>query len=391
MAGGHALLPPSSAHIWAGGGCTGWLKMVQQHPEPEERPEADDGHAGHAIAAGIIAGYAVGRPAPEWPEFDGAVDPHGTPYTREMYDCAVLYADNVREAMMRHGVFAEPYLGVERWHPAGRVHSFAVAGTPDAYLFARSAMRLIVWDYKFGHDYVEVFENWQLICYVAALLDYFDIDGLLDQQLTVEFRVVQPRCYYASGGPVRTWTVKACDLRAHINTAAQRARESLSSDATLRTGEHCKHCPARHACPAALRAGTQLFEAATEPTPHDMDAFGVGHYLSVIKRARAHLESLESALEPVAYQMIRRGEAVPGWIAKPSMGREQWTLDDSAVFELGDSMGVNLRKTYPKTPRQARDAGMDERLVNLYSKRESNGFKLIADDGTTAKKVFNYD
>lgn len=44
----HALLAPSSAHIWAAeGGCRASVRMQQQYPQPEDSDEAREGTAAH--------------------------------------------------------------------------------------------------------------------------------------------------------------------------------------------------------------------------------------------------------------------------------------------------------------------------------------------------------
>ena len=54
-------------------------------------------------------------------------------------------------------------------------------GTPDTWIFGHNATsgraRLVVIDYKFGHEFVEVFENWQLVDYLFGILQELGISG----------------------------------------------------------------------------------------------------------------------------------------------------------------------------------------------------------------------
>src|SRR5690606_19069954 len=72
-------------------------------------------------------------------------------------------------------------------------------GYIDNWLLDTKANTLYVWDAKFGHRGVDAFENWQLITYVAGLLEQLSINGFVDQNLNVSLRVSQPRSFRSGG------------------------------------------------------------------------------------------------------------------------------------------------------------------------------------------------
>jgi hypothetical protein len=303
-----------------------------------------------------------------------------------MFEAAEMYADDVAKEMRARGVFT-PH--VEGRLAVPRVHEQS-SGTPDCWLWDRRQFELLIWDFKFGFEMVEAFENWQLINYAAGILDQLDLPapGLADQEITVRMRVVQPRAFHRLG-PVRGWVVKASTLRGYFNVLAGNAAKALGPDPGFRTGPHCKHCPGRHACPAALQAGLQLFEAATAAVPIQLEPAALGLQLRLIERARKQLEYLETGYHEQITLLAKSGQDVPGWAIQPKCGRERWTLPAGDVLRLGEMFGVDLAKAAePVTPNQARKLGIDEHVIKPYCEIPRTGVKIVPDDSNKAKQVF---
>lgn len=387
----HSIIAPSSAHIWGKpGGCTAYPMMAAAYPETEESEESKEGTAAHEIAARMIEAHARAMTGcPSRNDIVGAPASNGVVYTDEMYDAAELYAADVGEVMRAAAVFGGPHLGIERKVYAPRVHELSY-GTPDCFIFDQKNGMLYVWDFKFGYEIVEAYECWQLINYVAGILQELGIDGLTDQHLRVKLRVAQPRAFHRDG-PIREWSVRASDLRAHINSLASNAAESLGPNATARSGSHCKHCPARHACQAALTGGVRLYEAAAAPMPVELTPHALGVQFAIVQRARKQLEYLESGYEEQIKGLLRSGHSVPGYRAEEGYGRDKWKVPETEVIALGDMLGIKLRKDAVVTPKQAKALGIDESVITAYSERPRTGLKVVPDNGNKAKQVFSHE
>ena len=212
------------------------------------------------------------------------------------------------------------------------------------------------------------------------------ITGVSDPYLTVRIRIAQPRAFHRDG-TIREWVISGAELRNYFNVLSNNAATALGPDAEIKTGEHCRYCSARHACPAALKAGLTMYETAMAPTPVELTPEAIGVQLSIIKRAKAQLEYLESGFEARLTSTIRSGQAVPGWSLRDGRGREKWAKPVSEVIALGEMMGIPLAKPTAVTPKQARDAGIDGALVEAYSERPNTGLKLVADDNK-ARRIF---
>lgn len=385
----HSIIAPSSAHIWGKpDGCTGFPLMAATYPETEESEESKEGTAAHELAARMVDAHSKAMIG--YPKQADVVDTpasNGVIITEEMYEGAELYAEDVGSTMRFTRVFGGPHLAIEQKVHAARVHELS-DGTPDCWLFDARSGLLYVWDFKFGYEVVEAYENWQLMNYVAGILDQLEINGHQEQHVRVNMRVVQPRAFHRDG-PVREWVVLASDIRAHINTMANNAEESLSDRATCRSGSHCKHCPARHACEAALTGGMRLYEAASAPAPVELSPHALAVQYAIVQRARKQLEYLESGYEEQVKGLLRSGANVPGYRVEESVGRERWATPVEEVISLGDLLGHDLRKLGAITPKQAKKLGIDGAVISAYSETPRTGAKVVADNGNKAKQVFS--
>jgi hypothetical protein len=341
--------------------------MAQAFPETEQSEAAAEGEQAHELAARMIMASRFHNEEPEVTE-------------GEMYEAARLYADDVIATAAKYKMAV---VDIEKQVEIKRVHAECF-GTPDAVIYDRTAKILFVWDFKYGHREVEVFENKQLITYVAGLFDRFDIDGLLDQETTVVMKIVQPRSF-SRGGSIREWRVKGDDLRGHINLLGNAAQTALGPNPHTKSGEHCRYCPGRHACEAALQAGVGLYEVASTPVPMDLTPAELGLQLAIIKRAKEQLEFLETGYE----EQVKSLGGVPGWSLESSPGREGWSKPVEEVFSLGDIFGHDLRKPPEAiTPNQARKLGIPAEVVAGYAERKQGGLKVVRDDGSKARAIF---
>lgn len=361
--------------------------MSQAYPETERSEAAEEGEAAHEIAAEMIEALSragVGYPGRE--SSVGSAASNGVVITDEMYDAAEMYAQDVGAVMRERNVFGGTSLGIEQHIQAPRVHELS-GGTPDCFLYDKEKGEIFVWDFKFGYGVVEAYQNWQCINYIAGLLDLFEIDGHQDEHIRVHVRIAQPRASHRDG-PIRQWSTTAQGLRASINILSNNAHKALSPDVQTRSGPHCQHCPARHACSAALQGGMRLYEVAGQPVPAELSPEALGTQLAIVQRAKKQLEYLASGYEAQALGLIRSGKTVPGYDAVDSFGREKWARPVEEIIVLGEMLGCDLSKPTVVTPKQAEKLGVDESVITAYSETPRSGLKLVADKSNKAKKVF---
>jgi hypothetical protein len=302
-----------------------------------------------------------------------AIAPNGEPITDEMLDGADLYEHEIKWGNREAGAT----LHIEERADISIIHADCW-GTPDCWFIIDS--HLHIFDYKFGHGFVEVFENWQLLEYAAGVA--FAQEAVSKVTMTI----VQPRCY-TKEGPIRSWTITAADLLGY--TEKLRNAEFLASekDAICTPNPECKNCLGRHACTALQNTAGKFVDLSSENLSYELDPRQTGWELKYLRHAAAMIDARMTGLEEQAKSMIMRGESVPGFKLEPGQGREHWNADPNEIITLGIMMELNLAKPAQViTPAQAKKLGLPDDILSTYSQRIPGKMKLIEDNN--AAKVF---
>lgn len=375
------ILRPSSAERWGDpdGPCAGSFALEQRYPEDEDSPEARAGTAAHFYVTEAVQGRI-------WPV--GTLAPNGHPIDEEMVQEGRSFIEDVQRQAATVHPDAPPHVRVEtRLQMHGLVHP-ECEGTPDAYMLDLAGKQLIVWDYKYGHGYVEPYRNPQMMLYAAGVFEAYELtrDDVAD--LRVSLRVFQPRNYNAPG-PVRTWDTTGPVIWAETERLFHAAHAAKQPGAPTQTGDHCDHCRARHACSAFLAVSDRLIDMAGSSVPHEMTPAAVAAHLRYLDVAMDRLKAMRDAREAEGMAMARTPAGLPGWTVGFGQGRETWTQPMTEVFALGEAFGVDLRKPPEAiTPAQARKAGVDATVIAQYAKKPTGTARLVRADGTTAAKAF---
>lgn len=329
--------------------------------DEDDTDASREGTAAHEVAA-RLAEHGELMPV-------GSLTSNGVAVTEEMVEGAELWADTI--AQYPGGDFEKSIecLCVHRdcW------------GTPD-YLYGPLDGTLYVSDYKFGHRYVDAFENWQLIAYAIGKPKYIPT-------MRVVLQIVQPRSYHRDG-PVREWVLSGAELRDYAQMLRGACQAAEQPDATCKSGPQCYECPARHNCEAALHMEQAALYLCGSTIPLDVSVEAKAVRLHQIRRALDHLKQMESGITEDLSATIRRGINVPGFTLKAGSGREKWTRDVGEVVALGAVMGVDLSKPGCITPNQARKAGLSPDIVSAYAARASGSVELVEDDGRMLRRIF---
>lgn len=377
MSGAHSVLAPSSLARTVQ--CPASVRLEQQFPETEQGPEAADGEATHWGAAEMLGGRMVD-------ESERA--PNGVLLTQEMAEAIDLYYDDVVSALAPFQM--TPVMGaIESPVTIARIHS-ECWGTPDYRVWVPGNLRggrplLMLWDFKFGHRDVPVFENYQLVGYVAGCLE---ATNLPDTDVDVEVRIVQPRSYHRDG-PVRRWAFKGSDIRALVNIASNAAHAALGADPKAHVGPECRDCRARHACPALQAAAASACDEAGKAQPFALPPAALGVELRYLKRAEELLKARITGLEEQVVGLQRSGVNVPHWRIEQGSGRRKWAKPTAEILALGSMFQIDLGKPpEPITPVQAVAKGLPEALLSTFTVQPRGAASLVPDDGSTARRIF---
>ena len=309
-------------------------------------------------------------------------------YTEEMLDGADLWKDTIEKIITRSDSID---MSFEKRMDIKSIHQNCF-GTPDFDSYDSANHTIDVVDYKFGHRHVSEFENWQLIEYAVGAVDkygpVFVKLGKITNDLTVNLTIVQPRSFHKDG-PVRTWTITGTQLNDYFKRLRESELRSMQPDAPVITGIECRDCSARHACSNLQQAALIEVEMSVVGAPFDMTPNQQGVELKTLKRAIQILEARASGLENEVLTKIKQGLPVVGWRAEQGQGREKWSKPIEEVLALGEMMGVSVAKPQAITPKQAIKAGLSADIVRQYSETPVGEIKLVPDDTSRARNVFN--
>lgn len=368
----HALLSPSSFNRLQY--CRAAPTAEHDYPS-DDHPSAIEGRAAHLVAQ-LYATANVLMNAGETVADEGNL----TEVTAEMREGAIMVASDIAQelgASWRQRIVCEETVSLAGLHPESW-------GTLDYR--AQFPGYLYFWDYKFGHRYVDAFENWQMIAYSYPFVSALSPEE--EMTTTVQFTIVQPRNYHQDG-PVRRWVVKAHELRAYYNILAQWMHEALAQPVMANpVPAACQDCSARHVCSALRGAAYVAMDLAKEAAQYGLQPDQLGVELSRVQDMATLLKAYQTGLEEEADGTIRRGVQVPNFTLGSTSNPLQWAVPDEDILALGDACGVDLRK--PReilTPTQASKL-LPAGVIDQYAKRIGRALKLTRANHTLAKKVF---
>ena len=372
MAGQHEILACSDADRWVQ--CPLAISISAMFPEVGEKPEAAEGDAFHWVCFETIRGY----PEVEIPV--GTVAPNGVMVTQAMLEGVDLVLDAIGDK-----IAIKERLHLEEKVKNGVVHPTANGGTPDLWTFNYSV--LDVFDWKFGYEYVDVYENWQLINYALLILTHLKAVAPHDEHVMVNLHVVQPRCYSARGKH-RTWSLKASDLRAYANIMRTAAERAFAPNPPAATGDACKHCSGRHACGTFQKVAGAAVDMSSVSVPLELTPEAVSAELRMLWVAQGRMKARITGLEEQAKRILQSGTHMTQLHLVQAEGRETWTVPVDQVIALGQMAGVDVSKPEVITPAQARKNGLNPDMIAAIVERPKAGFKLELDDGTAARNAF---
>lgn len=370
----HSFLAPSGAKAWST--CAMWPSMNEAYPQ-DDSLESLEGTAAHWVWEQMLGRLPVAV---------GDVAPNGHIVTQEMMEGAQLYLSVLPDV-------GYEFLIVEVPVAIPSVHEKCY-GTPDTWYFDPATKTIYLYDYKFGHRFVDEYENLQCIMYAEGIMNRLAMQykikpGIFDQYVNVVITIVQPRCYY-KGEPVRTWEIKGSDVRGYINKLREAAERALSPDPVATTNEEaCRNCPGRHACPALQLGAYSDLQYSTQSSPVELPLSAASLELKMMENGLARLQARVEGMREFVASQVAKGGYSAYYRLQDSFGRRTWNKPDEEVLAIGDLFEKDLSKRSVITPTQALKIGIDESVIMAYSYIPKGEPKLVANDPNDAAKIFN--
>lgn len=373
----HAALPPSSAYLWGPDGCPGAMQMQARQPPEEETEESREGDAAHDHLRDQLR---------RLPARD--VADNGVPIDEEMREAAAIMVDWAFTILRDWRAKGDDFIYENEVHLAAHtlVHPDN-DGTPDLVMINWTHKVVHIGDFKYGHGFVDVFENWQLMNYAACVIETHQIERWRDW--TFHFTICQPRNYHKDG-PLRGWSLKGLDLFGRIELLARAALVASEPDAPLATGDHCKHCRAQWDCPANQQRAGHALDFAMAQGSLGMDPAALGLEGRQIDRAIRYLTDRQKAITVQIEQMLDCGFRVPYHAVEFGKSREIWDKAKQAdAAQVVEMYGVPVAKGVAlPTPRECIKKGVDAAVIKPYTTSNAPAKKVVQVDDNTASKVF---
>lgn len=374
----HSILPPSSAARRMA--CPGSRRLEYLVPNLEDSPISREGTAAHWVSSQMLQGTV--------PEIDTLTPTHEF-VTQEMIEGAKRYT---QEILKRYQENLTPHLSlllsmynkicicVEETIPITEIHPECF-GIPDCWFEGNGG--LFIFDYKFGFDPIEAFENWQMLAYSIGIIKRIGIEKID----TITLIVVQPRDFKE---PIKRWTMSALSWLKYRDQLIISEKASMNDDAACIPNPECGLCSGRSKCAALRKSALTAVEKVYRSDPFELNSEELGNELKYLKRAQKLLESRISGLEQEAISLIKKGERVPNFTLEAGKGREYWKKSKEEIKALAELFDCNIVKTEELiTPRQAIAAGMPEEIVKAYCEAHGTALKLKLIDEKSARKLFD--
>jgi hypothetical protein len=254
-----------------------------------------------------------------------------------------FYLDYVRSVISDSDVY-----GVEQKFDVQRIHKEINFMKVDFWAFNKSKGLLTVVDLKTGFKEVEPYENWPMMAYAHAILDWLFETGVTDSYdyyKSVKIVIVQPKSFKEK---IKSWFINAETLRPYVNRLTGAAHEVYKENPRRKAGIHCINCDKKINCSAfdlTIQTCGELcatFGEYDDYSPKDKIVF-----LTELKKI---IESAIVGETENAIEKINNGVVIPG-VSVQNQVSYDWKDDEKTNIFL-EMFGL-LKKDKPVTPKQA--------------------------------------
>lgn len=337
----HSPIGASSYYRWQKNACPGSVKLSKGLPNIQSK-YAEEGTLAHKVASTFLD--------------DGIWLPESD---QEMRDYLSIYIDCVTEDWKKAHKVPAARLFVEQGFHLNTIHK-DLYGTADAVIYDHLARTLRVYDLKYGQGLiVEVENNEQLMYYGLGALLEIQKSGLTVNE--VELIIVQPRAPH-DDGQVRRWKFSTIELIEFKADLLESALETEKENAALRSGGHCRFCPAAGICPelakkaqAIARIEFPVIEPEIVPI---YDAEILAKTLEAIPLLKTYIESVHE----FAYNEACAGRIPPRFKLVQKRPTRKWynieevekvltqieSIDKAKLYDISLKSPAQIEKILPK-------------------------------------------
>lgn len=312
----HAVLSPSSSHIWMN--CPPAARMAEKFAD-DETSYAREGTEAHALAEHKLRLH-LGLPS---------TDPRdGMEFlTEEMENHTDDYVSFIAETLSAirakcpdPAVLVEQRLDFSRWVPDG-------FGYGDCIIVSDGTLHVI--DLKYGAG-VPVSAEWnsQFLCYALGALDLLDV--------LYDIRDVTVTAFQPRRENVSTFSLSREALTEWAETRLMpSARLAYDGEGEFHAGEHCRFCKARNICRSRAEHNLELARYDFKP-PEELTGLEVSAILGRIDE----LTSWAKDVSDYALKEALSGREFEGWKVVEGRSVRRY-IDEEKAAEAVIALGLD--------------------------------------------------
>ncbi|MDE2019166.1 MAG: DUF2800 domain-containing protein [Patescibacteria group bacterium] len=385
MGNAHSDLSPSAANRWMA--CPGSVRECRKVPKLPTGESAAEGTVAHALCEQFVEGEIdslelMGRIGETVTESG-----HEIEITEEMVDAVIEYADLCKADIAKISGMGRPLPVIAKTEVRVKVdlgENEELWGTADRVTYQKGNT-LIVRDFKFGYNVVEVENNPQLAIYAIGVMDQ-EAGWAFDE---VRLAVFQPRARHEDGSD-REWVTTPGELKEWKRKLKSHVEDTMADNAPVVAGSHCRWCAAKIGCPAVNGAIAEAAQAdfSTAPSPETAKK-DVG---TLVQEARTWptrkianileweepIKAIIEAAKDVAREMLSSGLEVPGFKLVDGRSNRKWIDEDDVVAEFDGVLGTKLWEKKLLSPAKLEKLVGKGKIDHLTFKPEAQ--KAIARD-----------
>ena len=310
----HALLSPSSAHMWLN--CPPSAKLSAQY-EDKGSSYAQQGTDAHSLCQHKVE-KALGLPTKDPTE-------DLTYYDEEMEACAEDYAAFVSETLAKvKETCPDPVVLIEQKLDFSRYVKDGY-GYGDCIIVADGTLHVI--DMKYGVGIlVSAERNPQMFCYALGALELLDSLYDIDR---ISMHIFQPR-----RDNVSTYEISKEELLSWANEVLKPTAELASSGSgEFKAGDHCQFCKAKAVCRKRAEYNLEMAKYDFE-MPATLDDVEIAAVLTQVDE----LISWAGDIKEYALQQALSGKEYEGFKVVAGRSTRKYT-DDAAVAQAVTDAG----------------------------------------------------
>jgi len=332
----HSDWSASGSHRWMN--CPGSIELSKKAPPSFESEYAKEGTRAHECLEFLLKNRGAPGEA-----FEIAYEKYG----HEITEHAVSAIEEIAKRTSKDvTILCETKVSLAHIHPD-------MHGTVDAAIVDEFATLTVV-DFKYGAG-VPVDPEWnpQLLYYALGLAHQYDYNFS-----HVKLVIIQPRAEHERG-PVREWGLRIDELLDWGEKLKKAVKDTLRKDAPLKSGDHCRWCPAAAICPELSERAMEQAQIDFSPTAGtlalpdpELHPIYKGVALGNILDAADKIETWIGKVREVAFQRLSRGEKITGYKLVEKRSTRKWTDPEKVAKEAKKLVGDRAFKHELLSPAQ---------------------------------------